>query len=515
MTMNEESLTSTTAPGKIFHSRAEIAEHYRSDWHRYNLKRKEAGLPVLSESDFQIRLQAAQAIQLEKLSQQNKNNNKNQKKNTTSSSSAAAASNNHLKKNKPQKSRNPYPNVREKIVSSNNNNDDDDAPTTTAVSTTLETGIETTLEDDDDDGDEKVPSDSEDVVEDEMQVEIDPLQCLFDRHVSDSVESNVTYMQSKYGFFVPDKEYLVDLEGLIGYCHEKIHIGKTCLYCQRAFTTPAACRNHMVAVTHTKLRYEPNIDLDEFDVFYDFTKADQEFFNNYHQPSSTKNNSKPEEIIDDDDNMDDDGDDDEWEDMSEDSNEDNIDNKEDEDDNDDLWEGYKQHIDQLRMGSLFELTALGELVFPDGRVIGHRNLKRYYKQHIPTRETSEAVVAARQAAGERLYGGRVYQLGYGTNAFSTATAESDYNKKAMVLSKAGIAPGTVTGRAGKGILVPTSGGGGYSQLSIYRFRAAVHRQRRGEIQGKKIYERTKLNMNRMDKKHNRLMNGVSVAHAAR
>jgi pre-60S factor REI1 len=360
-----------------------------------------------------------------------------------------------------------------------------------------------------------VPSDSEDVVEDEMQVEIDPLQCLFDRHVSDSVESNVTYMQSKYGFFVPDKEYLVDLEGLIGYCHEKIHIGKTCLYCQRAFTTPAACRNHMVAVTHTKLRYEPNIDLDEFDVFYDFTKADQEFFNNYHQPSSTKNNSKPEEIIDDDDNMDDDGDDDEWEDMSEDSNEDNIDNKEDEDDNDDLWEGYKQHIDQLRMGSLFELTALGELVFPDGRVIGHRNLKRYYKQHIPTRETSEAVVAARQAAGERLYGGRVYQLGYGTNAFSTATAESDYNKKAMVLSKAGIAPGTVTGRAGKGILVPTSGGGGYSQLSIYRFRAAVHRQRRGEIQGKKIYERTKLNMNRMDKKHNRLMNGVSVAHAAR
>jgi pre-60S factor REI1 len=509
---NEESLTSTTAPGKIFSSRAALAEHYRSDWHRYNLKRKEAGLPVLSETDFQIRLQAAQALQLEKKQQQQQNHKKKKH-------SSAAATTNHWKPNKP--SRNPDTNDKTSSVYVANDSMIASIPTTKKMEMETET-----IPDNDKD---PIPSDSEEAElerMEEMQVEIDPRQSLFDRHISDSVESNVAYMQFKYGFFVPDQEYLIDMEGLIGYCHEKIQIGKTCLYCQRAFGTPAACRNHMTAVGHTKLRYEANMDLDEFDVFYDFTKADQEFLlqNNYqhnskmiHNSNNNRKNDMVEEPTDNEDNMNED--DDEWEDISEDSNACKTDsnNAQNDDDDDDLWEGYKQHIDQLGMGSLFEVTALGELVFPDGRVIGHRNLKRYYKQRISTRETSEAVLAARRAAGERLYGGRVYQIGYGTNASSTtAAAESEYDRKAMVLSKAGIAPGTVSGRAGKGILVPTNGSGvGYSQISMYRFRAAVQRQRRGEIQGKKIYEKTKVNINRMDKKHNRLMNGVSVAHAAR
>jgi len=53
---------------------------------------------------------------------------------------------------------------------------------------------------------------------------IDPKQCLFDRHFSATVEANADRMYRKYGFFVPDREYLTDLEGLIGYCHEKIKV---------------------------------------------------------------------------------------------------------------------------------------------------------------------------------------------------------------------------------------------------------------------------------------------------
>lgn len=60
------SLTSTTAPGKVFATRAELAEHYQSDWHKYNLKRREAGLPVVLETDFVARLEAAQALRQEK-----------------------------------------------------------------------------------------------------------------------------------------------------------------------------------------------------------------------------------------------------------------------------------------------------------------------------------------------------------------------------------------------------------------------------------------------------------------
>lgn len=61
-----EELTSTTAPGKVFNSRSELAEHYKSDWHKYNLKRREAGLPLLQKEDFEARLEAALALRRER-----------------------------------------------------------------------------------------------------------------------------------------------------------------------------------------------------------------------------------------------------------------------------------------------------------------------------------------------------------------------------------------------------------------------------------------------------------------
>jgi hypothetical protein len=46
-------LTSKTAPGVVFASRQELAEHNRSDWHRLNLKRLAAGLEAVAEAEFQ------------------------------------------------------------------------------------------------------------------------------------------------------------------------------------------------------------------------------------------------------------------------------------------------------------------------------------------------------------------------------------------------------------------------------------------------------------------------------
>jgi pre-60S factor REI1 len=57
--------------------------------------------------------------------------------------------------------------------------------------------------------------------EDEELPEINPKQSLFDDHISPDVATNIEYMYQKYGFFIPDREFLIDPEGLIGYCAKK------------------------------------------------------------------------------------------------------------------------------------------------------------------------------------------------------------------------------------------------------------------------------------------------------
>lgn len=341
-------------------------------------------------------------------------------------------------------------------------------------------------------------------------IEIDPRQCLFDRHVSSSIANNLKRMHRKYGFFLPDSEYLTDLEGLIGYCHEKIKLGHVCLYCQRVFSTWQGCQKHMISTGHTKLRYEVGIDQDEYSVFYDFSDANAEFLGRSKESVSSpmimdeKVSKMEEEEKDAED--DDVG---EWEDVSDDEqgNDDAVAENENTGDDDEWFQDFDEQV--ARFG--LDVNILGELILPDGRIVGHRSLRRYYKQRAP-RTDSEAVQAARLGAQERLYRGNVYLLGSGNSN------ERIENGGAMMLAQAGISPALAAGRAGRGILTATNAmgaSGGYTQLSVYRYRAAIRKQRRGDVQGLRLYNKTMQNMNRMDKKANRLLNGVSVAHAAR
>ena len=189
-------LTSTTAPGKIFASRSEIADHYKSDWHKYNLKRREAGLPLVEEKEFKMRLEAALAMRKEK----EKKNGTDHIKNINSKKNKKRQENNKAKKER------------------------------SASSSTVDTDTISTDNTNEELPKSRIPSA---LAESQENPEIDPKQCLFDQHKSKSLKENVHYMQQKYGFFIPDKEFLEDLEGLLGYCHEKIKLGHYCLYCNQ------------------------------------------------------------------------------------------------------------------------------------------------------------------------------------------------------------------------------------------------------------------------------------------
>lgn len=42
-------------------------------------------------------------------------------------------------------------------------------------------------------------------------------ECLFCSSVSSSLENNLNHMSIKHGFFLPDADYLVDVEGMVTY----------------------------------------------------------------------------------------------------------------------------------------------------------------------------------------------------------------------------------------------------------------------------------------------------------
>jgi pre-60S factor REI1 len=466
-----QQLTSTTAPGKVFHSRAELAEHYKSDWHKYNLKRREAGLPLLGEQDFTARLEAALALKREREGREERSGTDHLK------NGSQIRKKRDKKKNDQQQQLGDATAVSQVAAYDRIKNQ----PKQSSDKQKVEDGI--TMEED------GVEEDVNMMKEEDSPV-VEPRQCLFDKHMSPSLEANVERMQRKYGFFVPDQEYLVDKEGLVGYCHEKIKLGHVCLYCQRVFSTYTGCQKHMISTRHTKIRYERGIDLEEFDPFYDFSEADAEFLGH-----EAKN--KQEEVLQD--VVNDDGEA-EWEDVSDDEDEEMLEPTQEEDEDEGLYADYQDEI--ARFG--FNVTPLGELVFPDGRIVGHRGLARYYKQRIPTSGESTAVVSARRAASERLYRGRVYTVGE-----EGETSQSS----ALVLARAGINPATAGGRAGKGVLVPAAGG--YTALSLYRYKAVIRKARRDNARGQRLEHKTTININRMDKKANRLMNNVSVAHAQR
>ena len=55
LSSSSRTFTCYTAPGEVFESEEEMKEHYRSEWHRQNLKRKVAGLPPLTREAFEER----------------------------------------------------------------------------------------------------------------------------------------------------------------------------------------------------------------------------------------------------------------------------------------------------------------------------------------------------------------------------------------------------------------------------------------------------------------------------
>ena len=211
-----------------------------------------------------------------------------------------------------------------------------------------------------------------------LRSRISPLQCLFcSVPVFKSTEESISHMASAHSFFIPDLEYLTDLSGLMSFLGERIAVDNTCIFClkkSREFRSLDAVRKHMLDKSHCKIAYDTESERLAVSDFYDFSSSYPGL------PGEKKVSSKrrvkvvvPEAGFVDDggwEDTDDDGDDYELGEVVEESASE-LEGSEDEEDGSDDEAGGPQ----ITYGD-----TVYELVLPSGARIGHRSLRRYYKQ---------------------------------------------------------------------------------------------------------------------------------------
>lgn len=173
--------------------------HYKTDWHRYNLKRKVAALPPVTAEEFQKRVLQQRSAEENALQENEVVLYCNTCRKNFGSENAY---HNHLNSKK----------HKECVEASVNSGD-------VTVLNKIEQKV--VIEDDDNMDD----LDSEEW-EDLADNPIDNNDCVFCNHHSDDFVENMKHMCITHSFFVPDADYCIDVRELMVYLGEKITKGK-------------------------------------------------------------------------------------------------------------------------------------------------------------------------------------------------------------------------------------------------------------------------------------------------
>ncbi|OWM77262.1 hypothetical protein CDL15_Pgr028899 [Punica granatum] len=280
------------ACNKEFNDDAEQKLHYKSEWHRYNLKRKVAGVPGVTETLFLAR-QAAIAQERNKSSETpmlyscgicNKGcrSNKALDQHLNSRNHIARVSQGTGNQEEERTTVRPLPHravnkpvTRKQLANVESEESEDEWE---EVGSDEELAGEATksmsgLNEDEDHDMEEVSGE-----EDDDLFELDPSCCFMCDHKHNSIDRCMVHMHKQHGFFIPDVAYLKDPKGLLTYLGLKVKRDYMCLYCNdrcHPFSSVEAVRKHMAAKGHCKVHYgdggeEEEAELEEF---YDYSSS--------------------------------------------------------------------------------------------------------------------------------------------------------------------------------------------------------------------------------------------------
>lgn len=322
----------------IFTNVEEQRTHYQSDWHRYNLRRKVADLPPVTDAAFRQKLSSATANLTATTLADEEATRSRECIPCGKTFASAAAFDNHASSRKHRELLQRHQQkhqtaevfrVLDKTRGETSETGRDrpslpvlpDNPTEEQLETALKQHVET------------APS--------RLALE----DCLFCAMRFESMDMAIDHMRCMHSFYIPDMDFLVNLPGLMRYLADKLSVWHVCLACgsdaRQGFPSLEAVRTHMRDKGHNKIRFDDEGSSELAD-FFDYSTLRQ-------QRSSARANA--DESLDEDDFTTD---------------------EDAEDSEDGLFDE----------GALILAPDESELILPNGRRLGSRVYRHYYRQHL-------------------------------------------------------------------------------------------------------------------------------------
>ncbi len=103
-------------------------------------------------------------------------------------------------------------------------------------------------------------------------------RCLFCNYDSPTFKLSIMHMTKYHGLFIPEQDYLIDIEGLISWLYGRIFEVHECLYCHKVKGSAESIQTHMRDKGHCMIAFESEEEMIEVGQFYDFssTYSDQD-----------------------------------------------------------------------------------------------------------------------------------------------------------------------------------------------------------------------------------------------
>lgn len=295
--------------------------HMKSDWHRYNLKRKIEGLAPVSSEEFQTKIDAFigsnggddTAEDKEDIYSSKSKVNKNTISNIEAETSDGADFEESSSDEEEEENKNS--NIKEAedddeeiyehtsgfdvtklnridLIVEHNDDASSDVVSTEYYKTTdfgdnstaTESGF-TSRDITTDDSEYVTSSDDEEEEDSDAEGELTENDCVFCYYTSKDSERNIRHMFTKHGFYIPDRSFLVDLPGLLSFIDYIINCEEHCLVCEYQ---GKGIKHHLDKKRHCKMIYETPKQKSLFKDYYDYSTADE--------LNSKRSNETPNEV---------------------------------------------------------------------------------------------------------------------------------------------------------------------------------------------------------------------------